>query len=174
MINSLHLNILSNFAEIGKFLVKNELEDSNIILLAKDLGAFYKSASQEENISKQKKDKYYENYLDFKKKKLTEIELQEIIMRIGANVTKSENCCIYLLYNTYFFDDIIQFLQGMIPTLTGNQKDFIEIVIERKKLKDPDSIRKLITSILENAVIILFQSISIEQNFLEYFIEKVL
>lgn len=148
----------------------NEVEDPNMILIAKDLGAFYKfNGDQTQTL------KYKEKYTEFKKKKLFEIEFQEIIMRIGVYVSKSELSCNFLLENSFFFDDIIEYLQGLVApeTIYGIKKDFIDFVLEKKKKLNSESIKKLITSILENSLVILFQTMS-NEHILDYFVDKVI
>ena len=173
MINSLHLNILSNFSEISKFLVPHELVDQNLLLVANDLGSFYKLGDRVN------KSKYKEKYEEFKKKKLYEIEIQEIMMRIGLNLSKCEDCCKHLLKNSYFFQDIIDYLKEFCSLennkKVGNKKDFIEMIIEKKKSKhNVENINKIMISIMQNTVDILLNAILKENDFIESFFDKVI
>jgi len=148
------------------------MEYSNIILIAKDLSAFYKFTL---NASKEIKSKNETKYVEFKKKKQFEIEYQANIMRIGANITLSESSCKHLLKNSYFYDDLIEYLLLISDAqhYLNINKNFIELMIEKKKKKNLKTLLSFIASIVENSTKVLIQVLSHGVDLVESFTDKV-
>jgi hypothetical protein len=149
LINISHLTILKNFI---LFDVKNSNSTSNIEILGKLVvycfRSFFKLTST-----------YKNRYIDFQKKKQTEIEIQEMLSLIAFNLTKNKKI-IKLLLESEFFDDIIEYL---ILIASGYEKDeinqsglshdFIQRVLDKKKKKDLDEIhKKTFERIVKNSI----------------------
>ncbi len=167
MLNSLHLNILSNFSEIANQYISSNCDDPIINLLAKDFCAFFKFNPQ--NI------KYKNRYDDFRTKKQTEVEIHEAITRIGVNITNYPKITGMLLDYSYFFDDIMDYLL-FIAFAEHNfncDKNFIQYCTEKKK-KDKELVKRVTTSIVENSVLILIHGMTEQNDVMEKLINKVI
>jgi hypothetical protein len=139
-LNNLHLNILGNISDISK---NGALEQYEPIMkdIMMDLKAFYrKTANSRKRLE------------DFKHRKLNEVEIHEVITRIGVNVTKYQKLIISLL-ESYFYDDIIEYLIVIAKT-NMNGKDFISALAEKKK-KNVDEVKRYVLAIIENSQAIL-------------------
>ena len=175
MLNSLHLNILSNFSDITKdgWSVSNQnnsqsqtSEDPIINLIAKDFCAFYKFNSQ--NMKNKNR------YDDFRTKKQTEIEIHESITRIGVNITTYSKVSLLLLENSYFFEDIMDYLLfiAYAEHNFNTDKNFINYIAEKKK-KDKETVKRVTTSIIENSIQILIHGMTDQNDVMEKLINKV-
>jgi hypothetical protein len=138
MLNNLHLNILANLSDMSKLNPLEEYEEMMKVIMT-DLKAFYRKTTANKK-----------RYEDFKKRKQYEIEIQEIISRIGVNVTKY-NKLSFSLIDSYFYDDIIEYLKNI--SRKGG-KDFLQEIKEKKK-KDIEEVKRYTLSIVENSTMIL-------------------
>lgn len=137
LLNKLHLNIVSIFSEIEG---KNPSEIKNLLELFKILKSFYKeNQSNKQLIS------------DFKKAKIIEIEIHQIITRIFSNLSKfTFEVSDLLLREEKIFDDLIEY----IDKNTGsheNLENFIKKIIDKdKKKKNYDRVKKIVLNVAEN------------------------
>jgi len=139
-LNNLHLNILGNISDISKNAAMEEYEPIMKGVMF-DLKAFYrKTANSRKRLE------------DFKSRKLNEVEIHEVITRIGLNVTKYQKLVLSLL-ESYFYDDIIEYIIVIAKT-NVNGKDFIINLAEKKK-KSVEEIKRWTLAILENSQQIL-------------------
>ena len=102
---------------------------------------------------------------DFRVNKKCEIEIHDIITRIGANITRYKNNCESLI-DSFFFDDIIEYLiiigvgenndneSTNSNRSNNNGADFILKIKERKKKINLEEIKRMIASIVENSIVI--------------------
>lgn len=155
MLNTLHLNILSNFSDISKYMVE-EANEPLMKLICIDLKSFYRVSQN-----------YKKRLDDFRNKKKQEFEIHEIITRIGVNVTKYGKLCLSLM-DSFYFDDIIEYLiiigigenndnESSNSGISNNHKnsDFLLKIKEKKKKTNFEEIKKIVLSIVENSVLII-------------------
>ena len=169
MLNSLHLNILSNFSEISNSTnqqISQNPEDPIINLIAKDFCSFYKFNAQ--NIKNKNR------YEDFRTKKQTEIEIHEIITRIGVNITTFPKVSLLLLEQSYFYDDIMDYLLfiAFAEHNFNTEKNFISYLVDVKN-KNKDLVKRVTTSIVENSILIMIRSMTEQNDVMEKLINKV-
>jgi hypothetical protein len=118
-------------------------------------------------------DRNNKRYNDFKNRKLLEIQIQDLILRIISVLTREKDCC-YVLLDCDFFDELINYLNIFSSTRNDNvstsksQSDskslksiknqgFIPYVIDKKKRKmNPESIKKYLTGIIFNILNIIY------------------
>ena len=169
MLNSLHLNILSNFSEIcGHYQSNSNSADDPIInIIGKDICLFFKYNSQ--NI------KYKNRYEEFRSKKQLEIEIHETITRIGVNITTFPKISAMLFEQSYFFDDIMDYLLfiAFAEHNFNTDKNFIQHIVEKKK-KDKELVKRVATSIVENSVQILIHAMTEQNDVMNKLINKVI
>lgn len=158
-INFYHLNILYLFTQsINKLPFeekKNYLKD-----IAISMSYFY--------------DNNNKRYSDFKNKKLLEIQIQDLSLRIINILTKDRESCLVLL-ECDFFNDLINYLtifcsnsnpnnSSSMKNLSDNKslksiktQGFVTYVIDKKKRRmNPESIKKYLTGIILNILNIIF------------------
>lgn len=110
-----------------------------------------KSISKRTSIGSTLNTIYPKKYLIFKEKKKIFIEIHEIITRIGYNITTNIEYT-FSLINSYFYTDIISFL-----IYVTNTRNFFDIVsMQNQNKKDSLDLKHLLTSIIENSILILF------------------
>jgi hypothetical protein len=160
ILNNLHLNILANLSAISKNSANEQYEDIMKSIMI-DLKAFYRK-----NVNQATKKRIEE----FKTKKLNELEIHELITRIGINVTKYPELA-QSLVESYFYHDIIEFLLIMART-SENNKDFVTMVIDNRRNKEKD-VKNILLSILENSQFILINVLTINEIVTENFINQV-
>jgi hypothetical protein len=150
MLNSLHLNILSNFSELP-----NEENYENLTkLISLDVKSYYKMSPN-----------YKRRLDDFRIRKKTELEIHETMVRIGSQITKSHKNC-EILMDSFFFDDVIEYLiiigvgehyddTESLNEKSSNQADFILKLKEKKKKQNLEEIKKSVAAVVENSLIII-------------------
>jgi len=168
-INFYHLNILYLFTQS---LNKLPLEEKRPYLkeIAISMSYFY--------------DRNNKRYNDFKNRKLLEIQIQDLTLRIINILTKDRECC-FVLFECDFFDDLINYLQifcsnkndananlnsksqsdiKSLKSINDNKslksiknQGFTSYVIDKKKRRmNADSIKKYLTGIILNILNIIF------------------
>lgn len=137
----MHLNILAHFSEICREEENKEYESTVKAIMLNIKSYYRKTPSNKKRLE------------DFRKKKTYEVDIHEVITRIGANITKYHKMSFSLL-DSYFFDDIIDYLK-----LIKSSKDIVKEVIEKKK-RDSEEIKKFILSITENSALIFLNIMS--------------
>jgi hypothetical protein len=154
MINNLHLSVLANLSEIANVNTHDDVQQNILKAITLDLKAFFSDTP-----------KYKKRYEDFVHKKKTEFEIQEIITRLGMNVTKNNKNTEMLMENCKFFDDIIEYLiiigmgenndnDSVNSNNSNNNIDFI-LRVKDKRRKNLDEVKKLVCSIVENSIVII-------------------
>ena len=148
-----HLNILKNFITFDIH-ASNSLTNIEIMgkLVVYCFRAYYKVT-----------DTYKNRFFDFQKKKLVEIEIQDICVHIAFYLTKSKKIC-RILMESEFYDDLIDYI---IILATGyneerendheisgvSQIDFVEKILQKKKKDKLDDLtKKTIERIIKNSV----------------------
>jgi len=167
LLNNFHLNFLYNITTMVDD-IKEEPNDT-ISDVIKDFSLYYEPSIPEEN--------YRSKYEDFKVKKQKEIEVHELTLKIGFNLTKLDYTSKWLLNKTCFVDDILDFLvyfqRGEI--LNGESKDVVEYISILKKKKSTDSTKITLLSILELTLNILVNFLSSEDEAIgDRFLNKVI
>lgn len=141
VVNFNYLNFLFNLSECSN-LENTELVNKLYSDISYDIKMFYRNSSLNNK-----------KFSFFKEKKKKFIEIHEIITRITYKITiNTEN--ILSLLDSMFYQDIIEFILYV--------KDKPKIVEEVSKAirKSPETIKKLLTSIIENSIIILSNSLN--------------
>jgi len=104
--------------------------------------SFYRYESHQEHILK-----------DFIEKKNYEIEIHETITRIICNLTVNKQISSLFWEEKIIIDDLINYL----TRISNNKNDFIKNTIQReRKNKNVEEIKKIILSICENTLNILY------------------
>ena len=142
LLNNLHLNILANLSEIVNNNEKAKGDEEIIKFIMLDIKAFYRKSS--------KNDKRKE----FKKKIIYEIDIHEVITKVGVNITKSSRN-VYSLLDSYFFEDILDYLLIIV-----NESNNIVEVINKIKLKKTTDIAKVLHKIIDNSINIVMNVFS--------------
>jgi hypothetical protein len=140
-LNNLHLNILANISDIAKSknYTDHEALLKNVML---DLKSYYRNtASAKKRLE------------DFKTRKISEVEIHEVITRIGLNLTKYHSLS-FSLTESYYYDDLVEYLIIIAKNKT-NGKDFIEQIAERKRMTI-DNVKRFVLAIVENTLGILY------------------
>lgn len=153
-INFYHLNILYIFAQSLNKLPSEEkkkyLKDISIAM-----SHFYDTNNK--------------RYNDFKSKKLLEIQIQDLSLRIINILTKDRESCLILL-DCDFFNDLINYLNVFSNNKSDNKglsdsrsiksiknQGFIAFVIDKKKRRmNSESVKKYLTGIILNILNIIF------------------
>lgn len=149
LLNNLHLNCLANFSEITKSEAKyigtdSEEYQNHLNEVMNDFRSFYKS----KKTSKKKKE-------DFILNKQEEFEIQEIVIRIFANLVKSNFLFKDLINDTYFFIDIVDYLGKFTGQYKRkDNKEYIRYLLEKER-RSGEGIRKSILSLVENSVSVI-------------------
>lgn len=167
-VNHLHLAVLANISELSKYKEEEETVDAILALIAQDLNAFYRITKT-----------YKKRLEDFRKKKKYDVEVHELMTRIGVNITKHSTHCKDLM-DSYYFDDIIEYL---IIIGVGEQNendeenfkglDFIAKIKEKKKKSNIDEIKKTTASIVDNSLKIIINIMSSPNEISDSFSTKV-
>ncbi len=157
MLNSLHLNILANFAELPA----EENYENLTKLIALDVKSYYKMSQN-----------YKRRLDDFRIKKKIEVEIHESMVRIGSQITKSQKNCEILL-DSFFFDDVIEYLiiigvgehydndtESCKSDRSGLQADFMLRLKERKKKQTLEEIKKSVSAVVEHSLVIILNIMS--------------
>jgi hypothetical protein len=143
------LNCLSNLSEITKseaeYLGSDSDEyETHLNEVINDFRSFYKVKKQ----SKRKNN-------DFIASKQEEFEIQEIVIRIFANLVRSNFLFKVLIKDTYFLIDIFEYLGKFTGQYKGkDNKEYIRYLLEKER-KSGDGIRKSILSLVENSVTVI-------------------
>jgi hypothetical protein len=87
-------------------------------------------------------------YSDLKRKKLIEVEIHEVITRLGNNLTKSGKLAFSLL-DSYFYEDLMEY----IIHIAKNKRFIDDIHVKRKKPKE--EVAKITQSIVENTLCVV-------------------
>lgn len=175
LLNKNYLNFLSNISELTK-----ELKNSNLIEKLNSTNSkssqkkkllnkikiytesinlefkflFYKSESKNEK--ENKKETSIEFYRKiFKEKKKQFIDIHELILRIGYNLTSNIEYTISL-YSSFFFDDVVDFL---ILISKGN---LIDNYLKYHTTKSEEEAKSLLSSIVENSINILHEGFKLK------------
>jgi len=138
------LGVLANLSDVAKG-DENLTSDQLVKPIMLDLKSFYRKNSASVGMGKK--------FLEFKKRKIFEVEIHEIISRIGLNVTSYPESAA-LLIDSYFYEDIVDFLSN-ISKMKNNGKDYIKELCELKKKRNPEELKKMVVSIVENSCQIL-------------------
>lgn len=198
MINNNYLNFLSNISQIYKFnLEQNTTRDeinnhkkinfNNIIFeddfikkrieeilfsIIIDIKLFYHKEKNYENANKAENNNHNPdfignnlktNYYRLIKKKQIFIEIHETLTRIGFSLTANVQFS-FSLINSNFYSDIAEYL--IFITSTPNLIEKIANLNQNKK--DDISVKKLLTSIIENSIFIILNGIKclvIDENY---------
>ena len=167
IINNLYLNEMYNVSHITEEIFKDE-QHPIISEIKTDFSSFYVPSSPEEN--------YRSKYEDFKIKKQIEIEIHEITLKIAFNLTKLIYCSKWLIRETCFVNDLLDFLIYMSrgEIVGGETKDVVEYLTIIKKKKTTDSVKVVLLNILELSLNILINFVNLEDETIsELFINKV-
>lgn len=172
LLNSLHLNILSNFSDITKGNY-DQSYSALMKLISLDIKSFYKMNQT-----------YKRRLDDFRIRKKTEFEIHDTIARIGVNITKYEENSNILL-ESFFFDDIIEFLiiigvgehndnesSNSNNGVNYPNSDFILKMKEKKKKMNLEEIKKIVLSIVDNSVKIIVNIMDSAEEISEPFTSK--
>lgn len=114
-------------------------------------------------------DKNNKRYNDFKNKKLLEIHIQDLSLRIINILTKERECC-FILLECDFFNDLFDYLNTFCSNKndTNKQSDskslksiknqgFTTYVMEKKKRRmSPENVKKYLTGIILNILQIIY------------------
>ena len=149
LINSLHLKILAVFSDIILYEKEMTYTDETLqeffVVVSKifvGIRSFYRYESHQEHILK-----------DFIEKKNYEIEIHETITRIICNLTVNKQISSLFWEEKIIIDDLINYL----TRISNNKNDFIKNTIQReRKNKNVEEIKKIILSICENTLNILY------------------
>jgi len=168
IINNLYFNEMYNLSHISENVFKDE-EHPDISLIKTEFSSFYEASRPEEN--------YRSKYEDFKIKKQSEIELHEICLKIGFNLSKLIYCSKWLLQETCYVNDLLDFLiyisRGEI--VNGETKDIVEYLSIVKKKKSQDAIKAILLNIIELSLNVLINFINLgDDTIAELFINKVI
>jgi hypothetical protein len=144
-LNYLHFNILANFSEIANDKDKKNNEDIMKTIMV-DLKGIYRK-----NESNKRK------YEEFVKRKFYEVEIIEIITRIGTNLTKYPKLA-YSLMDCKYYHDILQILINI-----KKDGDYITETADRLK-KKKDEVKKIVLLIVENSLNLIYNCVSSETN----------
>jgi len=121
---------------------------------------------------------YKKRYDDFKDKKYVEIEIQEVITRIGVNVSKEPQLMYNLVDNSSLFTyDLIAYLSKLSSVKVNNgEKDlFLDKLSDgRLKVKNQAQALNTVVKIVENSVLIIYNIINSPREIYDKFVDKVL
>ena len=79
---------------------------------------------------------YKNKYEDFKRKKFQEIEIHELLTRIGANISNEPQLSYHLVDDTsVFVNDIMGFLKQIVESGAENKKNFLDELMKGKSRK---------------------------------------
>jgi len=134
IINTLYLNEMYNVSHIVEEIFKDE-QHPIISEIKTDFSSYYEPSIPEEN--------YRSKYEDFKIKKQSEIEIHEICLKIAFNLTKLIYCSKWLIRETCFVNDLLDFLVYMSrgEIVNGETKDIVEFLSIVKKKKEQTQLR---------------------------------
>ncbi len=166
-LHNLHLNIIANFSELINFEITLK-EEQEVISILKgiltDLRSCFKNTSN-----------YKKRYEDFRAKKFQEIEIQELVTRIGANISNEPQFSFHLFDDTSVYGfDIINYLKTIQLSGQDPKKYFLDELMKGKSRKKNDAqIGKIILSIIENTTIIILNVLASPQELALKFVNKV-
>jgi hypothetical protein len=146
MLNNLHLNILINFSHVA---TNDDSYDNLMKLISNDLKFYYRMSQS-----------YKRRLDDFRNRKKYELDIHELITRLGVYVSKNQKN-IQNLMDSFFFDDIIEYLI-IIGVGENNDydsvhcsSDFILRTKEKKKKTNLEEIKKMTFNIIDNTLLII-------------------
>lgn len=137
MINMSHLNLIKNIVAVSP----NEPVTKVLMYCFR---AFFKANGNHNS----------KRFKEFQKKKLIDLDLEELVSFIGLQLTKSSKMVKFLMESD-FFDDLIEYLiilaTGFHSSENSNNTDFVSKIVEKKKMKKADDqLKKQIEKILKN------------------------
>ncbi len=118
---------------------------------------------------------YKQKYDDFKKKKFQEIEIQEIVTRIGTNISNEPQLSYHLIDETsVYINDIIDYIKGIALSGSDPKKNFLDVLMKDKVRKRTDmQDGKIILSIVENTITIVTNIFKSPKELVTKFFKKV-
>jgi len=168
-LNNVHLSVLSNLCEVD---TNSDSYNTLMELISNNLKSFY--CLTDENKSKRE---------EFLIKKLTHLEIHEIITRIGVKLTRNAKFSKILNANSFFFNDIIEYIYTIAynefienkkfnkKTQTrhteftaDNNADFITKIKEKKRNFSEEEISRYTYNITENTINIFNNLINSEDD----------
>lgn len=170
ILNNLHINEIyniSNLIENNSNIKEDQMQVINDI--NNDFSMYYLPSVPEEN--------FRSKYEDFKTKKQKDIEMHEVTLKIGQNLTKVAACSKHLITKTCFVDDLLDFLvyfaRGEI--LNGETKDIVDYITAIKNKKSNETIKITLLNILDLTLSIFTNFLNADDESInDSFISKVL
>jgi len=167
VLHNLHLNVISNLSELVNYDIKEKEEEDTINIMKAiltDLRSCFKNTHN-----------YRKRYEDFKARKLQEIEIHELVTRIGVNISNEPQLSYHLVDDTSLFsNDIISFLKSIVDAGNESKKNFIDELMKGKTRKKNDQqCGKILISIIENSLIIILNILASPPELALKFVNKV-